>query len=481
MSSKGITSQGTRALRFPVDWIVYKVGTVYYGKNALTGEVPYYSATLGTVLNLIHSALPNRGGNLFLAGELALTAAVKWQKPTVFFGGGAGTTDIETMYKGQTQISFGNHTAFEVRNKAIQFRDIAFHGPGKTSTLGKAIHVFCDFSLLTSDAAAGQKIVNVADGTKFIVGQRVGIFDDNAGEGNEIASINGNQLTMVNNLANTYTVAANGFVRLDINQNVALQDCVITDTYYPVYMSGKEVWNIGLRRLRIDKCYDAVKSVCSVKTNIIAQDVQAYNMDHDFMSLTMVDAIFLEDCHAFAPLNNGLEIASFFNGSQVLRGCQFDNCGNYALIAAFASLTELFIYLSDCWLKSHGASAVYFNNVRGASFSGGKFYLGNNAAGHNDVSRFVNCEDIRIKGVELRNTNTTADRPIELENSKYCAIIGNTVWNLGASLDYLIKEVGTTDDYNTFVGNIGRGNYTKCVGRRAAGTSIAAHNYGGED
>ena len=67
-------------------------------------------------------------------------------------------------------------------------------------------------SLLTGNAASGQKDVAVTDGTKFSEDEIVVIRDDNAYETNTIASIAGNTLTMATNLANTYTVAASGIV-----------------------------------------------------------------------------------------------------------------------------------------------------------------------------------------------------------------------------------------------------------------------------
>ena len=68
-------------------------------------------------------------------------------------------------------------------------------------------------SLLTANAAAGQRIVNVGDGTRFTVGDRVRIESSTAIENNIIASISGNQLTMQNNLRNTYTVIGGSRVR----------------------------------------------------------------------------------------------------------------------------------------------------------------------------------------------------------------------------------------------------------------------------
>ncbi len=66
------------------------------------------------------------------------------------------------------------------------------------------------WGLLTANAASGQKIVSVADGSKFAAGYAVLIEDDSNSEENQVASVLGTQLTMLNDLVNTYTVAANG-------------------------------------------------------------------------------------------------------------------------------------------------------------------------------------------------------------------------------------------------------------------------------
>lgn len=66
-------------------------------------------------------------------------------------------------------------------------------------------------SLLTGTASSGQKDVAVTDGDLFTEGDMVKIQDDNASEWNTVYSKSGNTLTMLNNLANTYTVAANGY------------------------------------------------------------------------------------------------------------------------------------------------------------------------------------------------------------------------------------------------------------------------------
>ncbi|MCK4553933.1 right-handed parallel beta-helix repeat-containing protein [Candidatus Parcubacteria bacterium] len=68
-------------------------------------------------------------------------------------------------------------------------------------------------SNLNSDAASGQKIVAVADGTQFELYMPVTISDDTPqSETNYVMSISGNSLTMLNNLTNTYTTAQNAKV-----------------------------------------------------------------------------------------------------------------------------------------------------------------------------------------------------------------------------------------------------------------------------
>jgi len=65
---------------------------------------------------------------------------------------------------------------------------------------------------MTADPPAGQKNVTVADGSKFQAGYPVEIKDDAHSEWNQVDSVAGNVVTMVNNLAYTYYVAKNGKV-----------------------------------------------------------------------------------------------------------------------------------------------------------------------------------------------------------------------------------------------------------------------------
>jgi hypothetical protein len=65
---------------------------------------------------------------------------------------------------------------------------------------------------MAADPPAGQKNVTVTDGSKFSVGMPVEIKDSAHSEWNEVDSINGNVLTMKNNLQYTYYVNKGGTV-----------------------------------------------------------------------------------------------------------------------------------------------------------------------------------------------------------------------------------------------------------------------------
>jgi len=73
-----------------------------------------------------------------------------------------------------------------------------------------------DESLLTGDAASGQKVVNVADGSKFTVQDLVYLVEDTEGKETAIVKlVNVNELTMKENLVGTFHTADNAKVVLD--------------------------------------------------------------------------------------------------------------------------------------------------------------------------------------------------------------------------------------------------------------------------
>jgi hypothetical protein len=65
---------------------------------------------------------------------------------------------------------------------------------------------------MAADALAGQKNVTVVDETKCHAGYPAEVKDDIHSEWNQVSSVNGNVVTMQNNLANTYYVIKNGKV-----------------------------------------------------------------------------------------------------------------------------------------------------------------------------------------------------------------------------------------------------------------------------
>ncbi len=89
-------------------------------------------------------------------------------------------------------------------------------GPKVTLGLVDMFKAFNRFDILdanpalTADSAAGQKVVDVDNASRLYIGQSIQIYDAGSSEVNEIASITLGvgiiQITMANDLANTYTV-----------------------------------------------------------------------------------------------------------------------------------------------------------------------------------------------------------------------------------------------------------------------------------
>jgi len=75
-----------------------------------------------------------------------------------------------------------------------------------------APYYYVKTTAMTSSPPSGQKNVAVANGANFQAGYPVQIYDNNNSEWNVVASVNGNTLTMQNNLQNTYYTTAGGSV-----------------------------------------------------------------------------------------------------------------------------------------------------------------------------------------------------------------------------------------------------------------------------
>ncbi|MDH5780499.1 MAG: dockerin type I domain-containing protein [Candidatus Bathyarchaeota archaeon] len=145
-------------------------------------------------------------------------------------------------------------------------------------------------SYLTEDAEQGQKIVNVADGTKFSIDDKVYVMTSSGllQEENTIASISGNELTMENNLVNTYEVGwsakvvklpawfshtGHATVSGDSTEKIAgsysVKHCSHAPTYYSglslILPSGMEVdtneFTILAFHIRLESCFNGYVSV----------------------------------------------------------------------------------------------------------------------------------------------------------------------------------------------------------------------------
>jgi len=122
------------------------------------------------------------------------------------YSSGVSLTDLITLIEFETAIE-------RVRNRIYVYGEASKPYPldrdAWTESLTPQIK-----SDLTADAASGQKIVKVQDASKFSVGDKVLIVDNNGNEDNEVEAVNTttNEITMKNNLTRTYTVAAKAFV-----------------------------------------------------------------------------------------------------------------------------------------------------------------------------------------------------------------------------------------------------------------------------
>ena len=115
---------------------------------------------------------------------------------------------LPTTNAGEILIKGGEY----LLSKAIKVddrEDLVIRGIGKATRLKVANKVQTS---ITSDAASGQKEVQVASTSGFQAGQHVCVRDDTDFEVNIIASIDGSTLTMEVDLANAYEVSDDGRV-----------------------------------------------------------------------------------------------------------------------------------------------------------------------------------------------------------------------------------------------------------------------------
>ncbi len=166
------------------------------------------------------------------------------------------------------------------------------------------------YSLLASDAAAGQKNVTLADASSFTAGDQVKIRDSASGENCEIDSIDGNTLTLVNNLANSYTTAAGAAVGT-FNPILKITEAFwgMKDAYYegfigtasPANATGGGAISIGSRltdpddppRINLTDDADAEGTGCTAHAHITDGAVTSIDVDNGGSGYTSAPTIVL--------------------------------------------------------------------------------------------------------------------------------------------------------------------------------------------
>ncbi len=195
----------------------------------------------------------------------------------------------------------------EILNKAVVIEDIedlVIRGCGKATRYKVANKVQ---ELITTDAAASQKEVQVAAGGSFMVGQHVCVRDDSAFEVNEIAQINGNVLTMVNDLENTYEVADNGrvytchngFYITGTSKNIRITNLLVDGNrlnqefgrtgMYPKEHHGDCIRaSNGTSHITIDHCWlksAAAHGICSAADDANYHDNRGWDHEYDAINI----------------------------------------------------------------------------------------------------------------------------------------------------------------------------------------------------
>jgi len=322
--------------------------------------------------------------------------------------------------------------------------DLVIKGVGKATELKVANKVQ---EPISTDASSGQKNVVVADGSSFSVGQHVCVRDDSAYEVNRIASINGNTLTMEDNLANTYDVSDNGRVftchsaiyitgsskrirvyNLLIEGNRANQE-FDREGYYPDEHQGD-----GIRlSAATESC---VVEGCWIKSTA-AHGVCAGGYGHRFAHNecwdNQYDGINVEPgTDRILVLGNYCHDQNAWNGIQV--GYNVNSIGSVSVIG------------NHCYNNRQGIAAQGGENVEIVGnvlqdndedgievYSMDRFVIsGNIISGADDVSDMTNAgihvEAVSSVGVITGNMiELCAGHGIHLEDAAYVTVSGNTI------------------------------------------------------
>jgi len=294
------SSNRTDVIAYPIQTASYTIssdGTTVYAKNGTTGAIDFSSTDDDEVINFALSNLPN-GGTIHIR---------------------AGTYNI-----GQ---------ALE-----IDYDNTAIIGEGVGSTILRVIDQVT--STLASDASSGQKNVVVSDSTGFEVGQQVTIKDNLNQEKNEIASINGNTLTMVNNLDYTYTTTNNAFVATTFTLLQTPNAHLTTDSKY----------NVTIKDITLDGNH----------ANNVMYETSGDPYYQNVITTRRAFNWTIENVHVLNAPRNGIELIG--NASRV-SNCYFYNCNWNSL-----QFIGYYNVATNCISEAHGGgpNPVAFCNYGGS-------------------------------------------------------------------------------------------------------------------
>jgi hypothetical protein len=256
---------------------------------------------------------------------------------------------------------------------------------------------------ITSSAASGQKIVNVTDGTDFSVGDYVHLIDGSTQETAEIDSISSNQLTMVDNLENSYTTS--GLCRGVTGGNVVPNGAKI------------RVYNAGVG----SKTSGGVRSIHATYATRFELDTNAggiidwsklygfgfYAYARSAQGVT-IDG-FSELTGLALQTGNGFEITGYYKGldryiTTPIYGANFNNITNSTATNCKFANERYQNYGSYCagidfvdcelWCVDKNATSdasIYFTSTNTITFDGCKLIGGRATASSSSTFSFIDC------------------------------------------------------------------------------------------
>ncbi len=302
-------------------------------------------------------------------------------------------------------------------------------------------------SLLTANASSGQKDIVVADGSKFRVGQRIFIFQTTSTWDRDIiAGINGNTITMTNNLGYNYTTAA-GATAIDI-YNGFIFNSAINCTVEGIKFDGNQSNmsnTLAQSGFRTDTPTDGTKANDIYRIPIIIED--ATNR------ITVRDCLFWEYYVNALLLWHGNTVSSEDNGWFKILNNRFEttrtqselNFQTRAIAIEGYTRNSIVagnqIYGGYCGIYVWGDGTVVANNVVNLKNSAYTTTL------TNQYGIYANkCSYVSITGNTVKNSRNG----IAIHTVNNSAIIGNTITGITSGIQ---TEGAATTNVNNVLAN----------------------------